>query len=178
MRMPFWLLLLALLAAPAWGAECGCDHSQPSTLELPGCSLCREAAGQTGQIFFLKDTNPRKPNRTLVLPRKHNKGLEKLADLSPEERAAFWKAAIAKAQELWPDAWGIALNADAVRTQCHLHAHIGKLLEGAEESTRRLVVAPEQFPIPDPNVGLWFHPVPGGFHVHLDRDTAEFVLMR
>ena len=172
------LLLLAVSTAPVWAIECGCDHSQPATLEKRECSLCREAEKQTEPIFFLKDANPRKPNRTLVLPRKHGKGPGSLSDLTADERVAFWKAAIARAQELWPDAWGVALNAETVRTQCHLHAHIGKLLDGVEESSGRLITTPEQVPVPDPDAGLWFHPAPGGIHLHKDRDTAELVLMR
>src|ERR1700746_662012 len=104
MRELIWLLLLAVSAVPAKAVECGCDHSKPATLERPECSLCRETEKQIEPVFFLKDTNPRKPNRTLVLPRKH-----KLSDLTADERAAFWKAAIAKAQRLWPNAWGVAL---------------------------------------------------------------------
>jgi len=173
MRKLTWLLLLAASLVPAWAVECGCDHSKPATLERPECSLCREAAKQTEPVFFLKDTNPRKPNRTLVLARKH-----KLSDLTADERAAFWKAAIAKAQQLWPDAWGVALNAETVRTQFHIHAHIGKLLDGVEEPSGRLITTPEQIPVPDADVGLWLNPAPGGFHLHLDRDRAELVLMR
>ena len=158
--------------------DCPCDHTAPATLEDRTCSLCKEAEKQASAVFFLKDASPRKPNRTLALPRSHAKGLQGLADLSTEQRAALWKAAIAKAQELWPGAWGIAYNSDIVRTQCHAHLHIGKLNEGADESSGRLVSAPEDFPLPEPGLGLWLHPVPGGFHLHTDREIAEPVLMR
>ena len=159
-------------------AECPCDHAAPATLENRECSLCKEAEKQHEEIFFLKDASPRKPNRTLALPRKHDKGQQELRDLSPAERATLWKAAIDKAQQLWPDAWGLAYNSNTVRTQCHLHIHIGKLNEGADESTGRLVPTPEEFPLPEPGLGIWLHPVPGGFHVHTDREIAEPMLAR
>ncbi len=181
--------IACVLAALAWSpspaeVDCLCDHSDPATLAARECGLCQEAQKQPAdasgayRIFFLKDASPRKPNRTLVLPVKHDRGSQHLRDLSPHERTILWKAAIAKAQELWPDAWGLAVNAVAVRTQCHMHIHIGKLNEGVDESAGWTVAAPEQFPIPDRGCGVWLHPVPGGFHVHTDRDIAEPVLMR
>ena len=47
------------------------------------CSLCREAEKQPADqsIFFLKDINPRKPNRWLALPRAHFGGLHHLHDM-------------------------------------------------------------------------------------------------
>jgi len=184
MRLP---LLALLAAAAAWGApavECPCDHADPATLTAQPCSLCSEAAKQTADpndpwpVFFLKDASPRKPNRTLVLPVRHGQGQHDLSQLTAEQRALFWKAAIAKAQELWPDAWGLAVNSDTVRTQCHLHIHIGKLNEGADETEGRTVGSAEQFPVPKSGLGIWLHPVAGGFHVHTDREIAEPVLMR
>ena len=172
------LLALLLFAVSLPAADCPCDHAAPATLENRECSLCQEAEKQTAAIFFLKDANPRKPNRTLVLPRKHSKGQQGLRDLDPEARAHLWQAAIAKAQELWPDAWGLAYNSDTVRTQCHLHIHIGKLNEGADESTGRLVSRTEDFPLPEPGKGIWLHALPGGYHVHTDREIAEPMLLR
>ena len=176
-------LLFAFLSVVAWGiapgaVECACDHADAASLEARQCSLCKEAEKQNSEIFFLKDANPRKPNRTLVLPLKHGKGQQDLRDLPAEQRTELWKAAIAKGQELWPGGWGLAYNAETVRTQCHLHIHIGKLNEGADESPGRLVSTPEQFPVPEPGVGIWLHPVDSGYHVHTDRETAEPVLMR
>lgn len=183
MTRSFCFLSAALaLASPA--AECQCDHSVPATLESRECSLCREADKHPADpqhpfpVFFLKDSSPRKPNRTLVLPIRHGKGLQDLAHLTPEQRTHFWKAAIAKAQELWPDVWGLAVNADSVRTQCHIHIHIGKLHEDLDDSTGRTVSKPEEFPAPETGSGIWLHPVTGGFHVHTDREIAEPVLVR
>ncbi|MBI3665616.1 MAG: hypothetical protein HY236_05215 [Acidobacteria bacterium] len=178
-------LLVLLSCVPTFGAvECLCDHSAPATLESRECSLCREADRQAPDpasafpIFFLKDTSPRKPNRTLALPIRHDKGAQDLRHLSAEQRAILWKAAIGKAQELWPDAWGLAINADTVRTQCHLHIHIGKLNEGADESNGQTIRAVEEFPVPEPGLGIWLHPMAVGFHVHTDREIAEPMLMR
>ena len=33
---------------------------------------------------------------------------------------------------MWGDEWGVAYNGERVRTQCHMHLHIGKLLHGIE----------------------------------------------
>ncbi|HZS51965.1 MAG TPA: hypothetical protein VFA54_13950 [Bryobacterales bacterium] len=172
------LFFFFLLPFPVRAVDCACNHADPATLDQRSCSLCREAEKQSSGVFFLKDANPRKPNRTLALPLQHGKGLQRLGDLSPQARADFWKAAIAKAEQLWPGGWGVAYNADTTRTQCHLHVHIGKLIDGVDESTGRLFSRPEEFPLPDAGVGLWVHPVSGGFHVHMDRETAEFVLVR
>ena len=178
-------LLALLLWIPAFGAvECLCDHAVPATLEGRECSLCREAAKQSPDpasafpVFFLKDTSPRKPNRTLALPVRHDKGAQDLGHLTAEQRTVLWKAAIAKAQELWPDAWGLAVNADTVRTQCHLHVHVGKLNEGVYEASGQTVSSVEQFPVPVSGAGIWLHPLPEGFHVHTDREIAEPMLMR
>ena len=74
---------------------CQCDPARPQTLEARQCSLCREAEKQpAGELFFfLKDSNPRKPNRWLILPRAHSPGMHRLSDLSPKQRARLWKAA-------------------------------------------------------------------------------------
>jgi hypothetical protein len=50
--------------------QCACDPGKPETMSSRECSLCSEAEKQTGaaEIFFLKDVNPRKPNRWLALP--------------------------------------------------------------------------------------------------------------
>jgi CDP-diacylglycerol pyrophosphatase len=181
------LACLLLVIGTAWSqtaaVNCACDHAVPATLEARECSLCVEADKQPRdeapfQIFFLKDASPRKPNRTLAVPIRHDKGQQDMRQLTPEQRAIFWKAAIAKAQQLWPDAWGLAINSETVRTQCHLHIHIGKLNEGVEESGGVTVATPEQFPLTESGRGIWLHPVAGGFHVHTDREIAEPMLVR
>jgi diadenosine tetraphosphate (Ap4A) HIT family hydrolase len=177
MRIPLFLLI----AAAGWAqtAACLCDHANPATLETRDCSLCKEADKHAGPpVFFLKDNNPRKPNRTLALPVKHGKGQQDLRDLSPAERVELWKTAMAKAQELWPNTWGLAVNSSTVRTQCHFHIHIGKLIEGVDEFPGRTVSGPEHFPVPEPGLGVWVHPIQGGYHVHVDREIAEPVLVR
>ena len=49
------------------------------------CGLCREAEKlpQDPSVFFLKDINPRKPNRWLALPRAHTHAF---ADMTPAQR--------------------------------------------------------------------------------------------
>lgn len=143
------------------------------------CSLCNEAEKQSSgvEVFFLKDINPRKPNRWLALPRQHGSGLHHLHDLSPEVRTALWTAAITRAKELWGEDWGIAYNGEKVRTQCHSHVHIGKLLKGIETQNFIVISKPSQIPAP-PGEGLWIHPAGNRMHVHLGEQTTETALLR
>lgn len=143
------------------------------------CSLCNEAERQSSDaaVFFLKDINPRKPNRWLALPRQHGSGLHHLHDLSPEVRTALWTAAITRAKELWGEDWGIAYNGEKVRTQCHSHIHIGKLLKGIETKKFIVISKPSQIPAP-PGEGLWIHPAGNRMHVHLGEQTTETALLR
>jgi hypothetical protein len=145
------------------------------------CGLCREAESHPADIryFTLKDNNPRKPNRWLALPRFHVKGPHELADMTPEQRAGLWAAAIAKGQELWGDKWGLAVNGAETRTQCHAHIHIGRLLEGLETSEFIEVDGPQQIPVPrGTGEGLWVHPVGAKLHVHRGELITETVLLR
>lgn len=174
-------LVAAFLAAhiAAYAIDCQCEESKPEIWQARQCSLCREAELQPKDkpVFFLKDINPTKPNRWLALPRQHTAAIHPLAALPKEERTVLWTAAVAKATELWGDQWGLAYNGDEVRTQCHTHIHIGKLLDGQENDDFVLVDKPEEFPI-RPNEGVWVHPVGKKYHVHLGGQRTEFVLMR
>ena len=67
---------------------------------------------------------------------------------SAEERAAFWTAAVEKARSLWGESWGIAYNGEMRRTQCHAHAHIGKLNEEVEMEGFVLVATPAEIQLP------------------------------
>lgn len=141
------------------------------------CGLCREAEKQPQEIpvFFLKDINPRKPNRWLALPRAH---AHTLADLTPAQRLALWTGAIKKAQELWGEQWGLAVNSVVRRSQCHVHVHIGRLLEDVETPVYAVVDGPAGIPVPPEDGGIWIHPVGGKLHVHMDGDAPETLLMR
>jgi diadenosine tetraphosphate (Ap4A) HIT family hydrolase len=178
------LLLTALLAISqtlslADVRGCLCELARPESMQARECGLCRLAEEQPADLtfFFTKDINPTKPNRLLILPRKHYPGPHSLSELTPDERTAFFNAAIAKARELWGDAWGLALNADASRTQCHTHMHIGKLLPDVENDDFTVAATPADLPVPPEAGGMWIHPVNGKLHVHF-RATAEPVLMR
>jgi hypothetical protein len=129
-------------------------------------------------VFFLKDNNPRKPNRTLALPRAHGKGQNSLADMTPQQRLLLWSAAIEKAREIWGDEWGLAVNGETARTQCHAHIHIGKLLSGIETAQFVVVKGAAQIPIPAEGAGLWVHPAGAKLHVHLNEQITETVLLR
>lgn len=170
---------LLLASAPALAqTQCECEPSRPETMKLRQCSLCSEAEKQTSEIFFLKDISPRKPNRWLALPRRHRPGLHHLHELSASERTRLFTAAIEKAKQLWGADWGIAYNGPKVRTQCHLHLHIGKLLKGVETDRAVVVVSsPAQIPVP-PFQGLWLHGHGKHIHVHFNEQLTETVLMR
>ena len=181
MRPVFLLfaLLVFLHPSPAIVVDCACDPAHPESLEARQCSLCREAEKQPPEVsvFFLKDASPRKPNRWLALPRAHVAGSHPLADMDPKARTELWTAAIAKAQELFGDAWGLAYNGEQVRTQCHTHIHIGKLLEGVERDNFIVVSKPSEIPV-TPGEGLWIHPVGKKLHVHTGEQICETVLLR
>ena len=171
-------VIVARAAAQTAGA-CECDPAKPETMSVRQCSLCVEAEKHPAdaRIFFLKDINPRKPNRWLALPRFHGHGKHELADLTPAERTELWTAAIVKAKELWGDEWGVAYNGNKVRTQCHAHVHIGKLLKGVESGQVLVVRSPAEIPSPGES-GLWIHPHGKGLHVHVNEQTTETVLLR
>lgn len=177
-RLPGFVLFLIPISHAAI-ERCGCDTAQPESLKARECSLCREAEKQAPEngIFFLKDVNPIKKNRWLVLPRKHGEGLHQLSQLSARERNELWSAAIAKSKSLWGEAWGVAYNGDKVRTQCHVHIHIGKLLKGVETGKPITVYSVAQIPVPKGD-GLWIHPHGKGMHVHQHEQTCETVLLR
>jgi hypothetical protein len=183
MRQFVFLAAALLASSAAWCAtDCPCSPAKPETMALRQCSLCREAEKQPPdvEIFFLKDANPRKANRTLALPRSHAAGLHPLAEMNPKTRTRLWEAAIAKAKELWGDDWGVAYNGDKVRTQCHTHIHIGKMLKGVEEGKFVVVSRASQIPA-RPGEGMWIHPVSAGsrrMHVHLGEQACETVLVR
>lgn len=182
--MPKILKYLVLLVFPAiWMVRadvrgCQCDVSNPQEMAQKVCGLCALAEKQPAYmtVFFLKDANPTKPDRILALPRMHEPGSHLLSDLPAETRAELWSAAIARAQELWGNDWGIACNSPEKRTQCHTHLHIGKLLPGQENESFVIASKPEEIPAPGDN-GILVHPVDGKLHCHLEA-APELSLMR
>ena len=179
------IALIAALGARLLVADvrqCACDPARPETMKGRECSLCIEADKHpgTGDVLFLKDINPRKPNRWLALPRMHGAGGHPLNALPPAMQAKLWTASIAKAKELWgPDDWGIAYNSELNRTQCHGHVHIGKLLKGLAPGKYVDVATPAAIRIPGDGSGLWIHPVAGGkLRVHFGEGITETVLLR
>jgi hypothetical protein len=180
MASRFVLLALTLTAGLLLAAvECACDPANATVMKVRQCSLCNEAEKQTAdaEIFFLKDINPRKPNRWLALPRVHGSGQHHIYDLPLKLRTRLWEAAIARAKELWGDEWGLAYNGEKVRTQCHTHIHIGKLLKGVERDNFIVVSGASKIPAPKEG-GLWVHPHGKRLHVHLGEQTCETVLLR
>ena len=175
------MFLAAGISALAAIDRCGCDPSNPESLKERYCSLTNEAGKhpESMDIFFLKDANPRKTNRTLVMPRRVLAGeMHELRHLSQPERDKLWREAIAKAKELWGDNWGVAYNGVKVRTQCHLHLHIGKLLKGVDSGKAIYVRRLEDIPVPKDGTGLWIHPAGNRLKVHLNEQICETVLLR
>lgn len=168
-------LSLGLLRADIVG--CACDASHPATLEARQCSLCREAEKQPAEVrvFILKDVNPTKPGRWLVLPRMHGRSI---GELPPDLRTELYAAAIAKAKDLFGSEWAIAYNAPGVQTQCHVHLHIGKLIQGVETDQFVTAARIEDIPPPRKGEGLWIHPQGNAFHVHTGEQITETVLLR
>lgn len=149
-------------------------------MALRQCSLCGVAEKEPADVpvFFVKDINPRKPNRWLALPRAHGDAAHHLHEMTPAARAELWTAAIAKSKELFGDQWGVAYNGEKVRTQCHTHIHLGRFNPVAEQSQGVLVISrPSQIPAP-PGQGIWIHPVGTKMHVHTGEQTVETVLVR
>lgn len=175
----FSLLLVFVLRLGADVSKCACDPAKPETMEARECGLCREAerhpAGE--EFFVLKDINPRKPGRWLVLPHAHHPGPHALHEMPKAERDRLWRFAIATAREKFGADWALAYNGWKVRTQCHMHLHVGKFIRAAENSNFKLVRRLEDFPAPAGG-GVWIHPVPGGFHVHTGEEIMETALVR
>ena len=159
--------------------SCPCDPKEPETLKERQCSLCAQVEKQPvdSPVVFAQDSSPRKPDRWLALPRAHSTGMHQMSALSDRERTELWRGAIAKAKELWGEQWGIAYNAERLHTQCHVHVHIGRLIDGVEWGDFKVVDGPEQIPLPGPD-GLWIHAVNGKLHVHVGEQVTENVLLR
>lgn len=170
-------MLFVAAAGVADVRNCVCDVAKPESMAARECGLCREAESQPLEpaIFFLKDNNPRKPNRWLALPRSH---VHSLAEMTPQARLELWSAAIEKARSLWGDQWGLAVNGDERRTQCHAHVHIGKLVDDAENENFIAVGGPADIPVPQDGSGFWIHQVGNKLHVHAGDQVTEFFLMR
>jgi hypothetical protein len=92
-------------------------------------------------------------------------------------RVRFWKFAIAEAKKRFGDEWAAAYNGWRVRTQCHGHIHIGKLIQAAKIEKFQLVKRVEDFPAPEDS-GVWVYPVPGGYRVHTGEQITETALVR
>ena len=151
LRLSAILLVALLLLTPTAVAppvvDCPCDHSRPETLEARVCSLCRTAEKQTSDVYFLKDINPHKPNRYLALPKAHTAACNRSARCRAE-RTQLWRAAIAKAKQLYGERWGLAHNGHLFRTQCHAHLHMGPLSPDVEDVNGTLYDDPKTSPSP------------------------------
>jgi diadenosine tetraphosphate (Ap4A) HIT family hydrolase len=148
-------------------------------MKARACSLCVEADKRSAgeEFFVLKDINPRKPARWLILPKGHGQEDHPMHHLTRAERVRLWKFAVDAAREKFGQDWGLAYNGAKVRTQCHLHIHLGRFIRAAENSKFKLVRRMEDFPAPEEG-GVFIHPVPGGFHVHTGENITETALVR
>jgi CDP-diacylglycerol pyrophosphatase len=181
-RLPAIILVALVLVLPPASAppvvDCSCDHSRPESLTARVCSLCGTAEKQSGEVYFLKDINPSKPNRYLALPKAHEGGVQSVGTMPDPLRTQLWREAIAKAIELYGERWGLAHNGHLFRTQCHAHLHMGPMSPEVEDVTGTLHGDPKDFPATAAEQGMWVHPKDGRYCVHLDRDLAEIVLIR
>ena len=181
LRSPTCLLLLGLAAIPLFAdtSNCACDVTQPETLKARECSLCNEAEKHpsSAEFFVLKDVNPRKPNRWLALVQAHSPGPHALHLLPKDARTRLWRYAIEQAAQRFGENWGLAYNGQIVRTQCHLHIHIGRWIEAADTDKFQLVRRVEDFPAPSDS-GLFIRPVKGGFMVLTGEQIVETALVR
>ena len=179
-HLPSLILLCVAVPLGADVSGCACDVSRPETLAGRECDLCRlaELEPPAPAVFFLKDNSPRKPNRWLALPRGHGKGPDSLASMTARQRFLLWSGAIEKAKSVWGEEWGLALNGEVARSQCHAHIHIGRFLQGSENKRFVVVDGPSRIPLPENDGGLWVHPQGGKLHVHLGEQTTETVLLR
>jgi hypothetical protein len=183
-KMRVLVLLTAILIAFSTEGrattECVCNLQDEEAMKARQCSLCREAEMQPAdvKIFLLHDANPAKSHRWLALPRAHWEANHEIAEMTAADRALLWSTAIDKAKDVWGNEWGVAYNGLEVRTQCHAHIHIGKLLDGME-TEKDFVVVDSAAEIPNiPGEGMWVHPVGNKLHVHLHVLRAELVLLR
>lgn len=174
-----FLLSLAALPLAADVTNCACDVTRPETLKARECSLCLEAEKHPASVefFTLKDVNPRKPNRWLALPQAHSTGPHALHLMPKETRNRYWRYAIAQAAERFGEDWGLAYNGQKVRTQCHLHLHIGRWIKAADTTSFKLVRRIEDIPAPADS-GIFVRPVKGGFLVLTGQQIMETALLR
>ncbi len=99
-----------------------------------------------------------------------------MSALTKSDKQELWKTAIAKAQELWGNEWGLAINAEGFRTQCHTHIHIGKLIKGLAPG--KYVDVKNIADIPAPGAtGIWVEPKGNLLRVHLGELVTETVLI-
>ncbi|MBI5280996.1 MAG: hypothetical protein HY858_04875 [Candidatus Solibacter usitatus] len=172
---------MAILAGAAAGdtSQCACDVKKPETLKARECSLCAEAEKQPPgtEYFVLKDVNPRKPNRWLVLPRAHAAGAHPLHELPAAARGRLWRKAMEVGAEKFGTEFGVAYNGAKVRTQCHTHVHVGRWIPAAETSKFRLVRRIEDIPAPADS-GVLVRPVKGGYLVLMGEHIVETALVR
>lgn len=180
--MRFTVVLLMFASMGVLRADisgCACDPKNPESMKARQCSLCLEAEKRpAGEEFFvLKDINPRKPGRWLVLPVAHGSAAHHFRDLPKPQRDKLWREAIRVATEKFGDGWGLAYNGERARTQCHLHLHVGRFIQAAETSGAITVKRVDDIPVPIEG-GIFVHSVPGGLHVHLGDQITETVLVR
>jgi hypothetical protein len=175
MSVVFSTFLLVALLADVRG--CVCDPARPDTMQDRMCGLTQIATEQppSPPVIILKDSNPTKPNRWLAIPRALHHTIQ---EMSLAERTEYWTAAIEKARAVWKDQWAVAINGEERRTQCQLHAHIGKLLDTADKSAGEIFEHIEDFPIPPPLTGIWVQPEGNKFRVHVGGIANELILMR
>jgi hypothetical protein len=179
LRMLLFCLPFVCLTAYADISGCSCVPGSPEISRDRTCSLTLESLKQPSgtSVFILKDNNPRKPNRWLALPGGTGPAAMFIEKMRQERRAELWRAALAKAREMFGEQWGLAVNGPRVRTQCQMHIHIGKFAAAAENRKFLVVNRIEDVPL-RPEDGLFVHGAGDKIHVHYGEQTTETALMK
>lgn len=160
-------------------SKCHCDPKDAESMKARECSLCLEADKHPADepFFVVKDSSPRKPNRWLVLPRAHDDGPHPLHELPKKTRDELWAYAIQVGREKFGDDWALAYNGMSVRTQCHLHIHVGKWIPAADTVKFKFVKHIQDFPAPEDS-GILIRPTKGGYLVLTGEQIMETALVR
>ena len=175
-----------LLCLPVVAQDCSCDPSNPATDSNRSCALGAFAAGRNRPptakegdgVLFIKDNSPEKPNRWLAISTFTSSGFQILDQVPAERRTQLWREAIAEATRQQGDKWGLAYNGIRGRSQCHVHLHMSRLIDGVEWGDFVELSDPAQIPQPG-RLGLWLHGSGAGkFHVHTGEMYTETVLLQ
>src|SRR5260370_8769494 len=107
-RLVLLACLWTLCASAQDALHCECDHATHAGYDQKNCGLCAAVdkaptdAPIESNIPFVKDSDAGKPHRWLALSREHAAPqFQLLSDVQPDQRAALWPEATARANQKW-----------------------------------------------------------------------------